>query len=115
MSEFDLILSGGRVLSSVFDGVADRALKDGRIQALGKVSGAAAHEIDCRGKIAARGGVDVNSHFEQMSGMDLMNADTFESATLPIAMTRPGSCRRGMAQPSRRWRTGCRSWKFECR
>ena len=86
MSEFDLILRGGRVLSSVFDGVADVAVKDGHVRVVGKVSGAATQEIDCRGKIVAPGGVDAHCHIEQMSGMGLMNADTFETATRSAAM-----------------------------
>ena len=86
MSEFDLILRGGRVLSSVFDGVADVAVKDGRVQALGDINGTAKREIDCGGKVVTPGGVDAHCHIEQMSGMGLMNADTFETATRSAAM-----------------------------
>ena len=49
MSEFDLILRGGRVLSSVFDGVADVAVKDGRVQAIGDINGAEKIELQAKG------------------------------------------------------------------
>ena len=86
MSKFDLILRGGRVLTSDSDGKADIAVRGGRIAAVGDFAGEATREIDCTGRIVSPGGVDVHSHIEQMSGMGLMNADTFETATRSAAM-----------------------------
>ncbi|MBT8416585.1 MAG: dihydropyrimidinase [Silicimonas sp.] len=81
MAEFDLILRGARVLTSTTDSTADIAVKDGRIAAVGDVAGKATTEMECTDKVVSPGGVDVHCHIEQMSGMGLMNADTFETAT----------------------------------
>lgn len=80
----DLVIRGGRIVtpSGVIDG--DVAINDGRIVSVGKpVSGA--REIEARGKWVMPGGVDVHAHIEQMSGMGVMNADTFETATRSAA------------------------------
>ncbi|MDH4390153.1 MAG: amidohydrolase family protein [Aquabacterium sp.] len=66
MPDFDLILRGG----TVHDGlgsparVADVAVKDGRIAAIGKVAGTAAEEIDARGLLVTPGFVDVHTHYD---------------------------------------------------
>jgi dihydropyrimidinase len=86
MADLDLILRGARVLTSKTDAVADVGVRDGRIASIGRVSGDARREIDCTGSIVTPGGVDVHAHIEQMSGMGLMNADTFETATRSAAM-----------------------------
>lgn len=86
MAEYDLILRGGRVLTSHSDSLADVGVQDGRIVAVGSVDGNGAREVNCEGRVVTPGGVDVHAHIEQMSGMGLMNADTFESATRSAAM-----------------------------
>ena len=86
MAEFDLILRGGRVLTSDSDSICDVGIRDGKVAELGRLDGAAAQEVDCAGKVVTPGGVDVHCHIEQMSGMGLMNADTFESATRSAAL-----------------------------
>ena len=86
MASHDLILRGGRVLTSASDGVADVGIRNGRIAAVGDIREAADREVDCSGKVVTPGGVDVHAHIEQMSGMGLMNADTFETATRSAAM-----------------------------
>ena len=86
MTDFDLILRNGHVLTSTSDDFGDVAVKDGAIAGLGQIRGTAAREIDCTGKVVTPGGVDVHAHIEQMSGMGLMNADTFETATRSAAM-----------------------------
>jgi N-acyl-D-amino-acid deacylase len=66
MADFDLILRGG----TVHDGlgsparVADVAVKDGRIAAIGTVTGTAAEEIDARGLLVTPGFVDVHTHYD---------------------------------------------------
>ena len=66
MADFDLILRGG----TVHDGlgsparVADVAVKDGRIAAIGSVAGTAAEEIDARGLLVTPGFVDVHTHYD---------------------------------------------------
>jgi dihydropyrimidinase len=70
------------------DGVieGDVAVNDDVIVAIGKVDGHARDEIDVQGRPVLPGGVDVHCHIEQMSGMGLMNADTFETATRSAAL-----------------------------
>ena len=86
MAEFDLILSGGRVLSSQADRVCDVGLKDGRIAALGDLRAATGPRRDVSGRVLTPGGVDVHCHIEQISGMGQMNADTFETGTRSALM-----------------------------
>jgi len=66
MSDFDLIVRNGLV----FDGSggepfeADVAVRDGRIAAIGGISGRGAEEIDAKGKIVTPGFVDVHTHYD---------------------------------------------------
>lgn len=80
MDSFDLIVKGGRVVTAAGLRDCDIGVRDGRIAALGALSGGRS-EIDARGRLVAPGGVDVHAHIEQRSGMGLMNADSFETAT----------------------------------
>lgn len=86
MADYDLIIRNGRIVgpSGVVEG--DLAAKDGRIAAIGSLGGAARREIDAGGKWVMPGGVDPHAHIEQMSGMGLMSADTFETAHRSAAM-----------------------------
>ncbi|MBT8412417.1 MAG: amidohydrolase family protein, partial [Octadecabacter sp.] len=81
----DLVIRGGSIVtpSGVISG--DLAIKNGKIASVG-AEASGAHEIDARGKWVMPGGVDVHAHIEQMSGMGVMNADTFETATRSAAM-----------------------------
>ncbi len=69
MADFDLIIRGG----TVHDGqggaprVADIAVKDGLIAAIGTVVGSAPEELDARGLIVTPGFVDVHTHFDGQS------------------------------------------------
>ena len=45
-----------------------------------------AEVVEAKGLLVTPGGVDPHCHIEQMSGMGLMNADTFETATRSAAM-----------------------------
>jgi dihydropyrimidinase len=83
--EYDLVIKGGQVATADAVFTADIAVSDGRIAALG--TGLSATEtLDATGLIVTPGGVDPHCHIEQMSGMGLMNADTFETATRSAAM-----------------------------
>ncbi|MGJ8622477.1 MAG: dihydropyrimidinase [Yoonia sp.] len=78
---FDLVISGGEIVTS--DGVVsgDLAVRDGAIIDIGTNLGPALKTIDALGKWVMPGGIDPHAHIEQMSGMGVMNADTFETAT----------------------------------
>ncbi|MGP1357833.1 dihydropyrimidinase [Roseicyclus sp.] len=81
----DLVIKGGCVVTPGCVAAMDIAVSEGRIAALG--TGIAGREtIDAGGLIVTPGGVDPHCHNEQMSGMGLMNADTFETATRSAAM-----------------------------
>ena len=82
----DLILRNGRIVTPQGVVRGDLAVRGGEITAIGAVPQQAGREIDAQGKWVLPGGVDPHAHIEQMSGMGLMNADTFETATLSAAM-----------------------------
>src|ERR1700688_1786636 len=82
---YDLLIRGGRVatVSDVFE--ADGAISGETIVAIGRGLPGGRREIDARGKLVLPGGVDSHAHIEQLSAAGIMNADTFESATVPAA------------------------------
>src|SRR5215203_2729609 len=82
---YDLLIRGGRVTtaSDVFE--ADVAISGETIAAIGRGLPGARREIDARGKLVLPGGVDSHAHIEQLSAAGIMNADTFESATVSAA------------------------------
>ncbi len=83
---FDSLIRGGTVVTPAGVTATDVAIRDGRIAALGRDLGPARDEIDATGRLVLPGGVDPHAHVEQLSGMGLMNADTFETATRSAAM-----------------------------
>lgn len=82
----DLVLRNGRFVTPEGVVEGDLAVAGGRIVSVGAPVGAARVEIDAAGRLVMPGGVDAHAHIEQMSGMGLWNADTFESATRSAAM-----------------------------
>lgn len=82
---YDLVIRGGRVAtaSDVFD--ADVGILGETIAAIGRGLPQGKREIDAHGKLVLPGGVDSHSHIEQLSAAGIMNADTFESATVSAA------------------------------
>lgn len=66
MADHDLIIRGG----SVHDGLgspartADVAIKDGRVVAIGDVTGTATETLDARGLLVTPGFVDVHTHYD---------------------------------------------------
>lgn len=85
MADFDLVIRGGTVATSSASFAADVAISGEEIVAIGRGLGQGKREIDARGKYVAPGGVDAHAHIEQLSGMGVMGADTFESATTAAA------------------------------
>ena len=82
---YDIVIRGGTVAtaSDTFD--ADVAIAGEIIVALGRGLGAGRRELDARGKLVLPGGVDSHCHIEQLSAAGIMNADTWESATVSAA------------------------------
>src|ERR1700722_16819492 len=82
---YDLVIRGGRVatVSDVFE--ADVAVSGETIVAIGRGLPGGRREIDPGGKLVLPGGVDSHAHIEQLSAAGIMNADTFESATVSAA------------------------------
>lgn len=79
------LITGGRVVLPGLVAKADIAIAGGRITAIGHgLTGTPM--LSAKGLIVTPGGVDPHCHIEQMSGMGLMNADTFETATRSAAM-----------------------------
>lgn len=82
----DLVIDGGRIVTPA--GIVEGALgiAGGRIASVGAEAPGAARRIAADGLWVLPGGVDPHCHIEQMSGMGLWNADTFETATRSAAM-----------------------------
>jgi len=85
MTEVDLVVRTGRVVTPQGVVSGDIAVSGGKIVSVGKPA-SAKQVIDARGHWVMPGGVDVHAHIEQLSGMGVMNADTFETATRSAAM-----------------------------
>ncbi len=82
---YDLVIRGGTVATASATSEADIAISGETIAAIGRGLPDGAAEIDARGKLVLPGGVDSHAHIEQISSAGLLNADTFESATVSAA------------------------------
>ena len=83
---FDLVIRHGKIVTPQGIVTGDIGVRGSEIAAIGAGLGPAKTEIDATGKYVMPGGVDPHAQIEQMSGMGLMNADTFETATRSAAM-----------------------------
>lgn len=81
----DLVIRNGRVVTQGRVEMADVGVRDGRIERIAPALGAAAREIDAAGHWVLPGGIDSHCHVEQRSGMGMMCADDFYSATVAAA------------------------------
>lgn len=89
---FDLLLKGGRIVDGTGNPwfIADLAIKDGRIAALGKLDAqVAARVIDASGLIVAPGFIDVHTHIES-SIANLPQAENFLRLGVTSVVT--GNC-----------------------
>jgi dihydropyrimidinase len=82
----DILIHDGQLVTPEGIVEGDLAISGGKIVSVGDPVGAAGTRISAKGKLVMPGGVDAHAHIEQMSGMGLWNADTFESATRSAAM-----------------------------
>jgi dihydropyrimidinase len=87
MSEpsYDIVIRGGTVATASDTFGADVGIVGETIAALGRDLAPGRREIDARGKLVLPGGVDSHCHIEQLSAAGIMNADTWESATVSAA------------------------------
>ena len=85
MEEFDLVVRDGWVATAgeVFE--ADIGVKDGVIAAIAKGLPRGARDISASARWVLPGGIDSHCHVEQLSGMGIMCADDFYSATVSAA------------------------------
>lgn len=70
---YDLIIRHGRVVDGSGNPAffADVAVKDGKIAAIGRITGAAKDELDAKGLIVAPGFIDVHTHADEVAELPL--------------------------------------------
>src|SRR4051794_36730029 len=85
MSEFDLIIRGGTVVTAADTVKADIGIRGGRITALAETLSGGARDIDASGLLVLPGGIDSHVHIAQASGPGIVMADDFASATAAAA------------------------------
>lgn len=83
---FDLVIRGGQIVTPQGVMLGDIGLRGEQVADIADTLGPAKTDIDARGKYVMPGGIDPHAHIEQMSGMGVMNADTFETATRSAAI-----------------------------
>jgi dihydropyrimidinase len=77
---YDLVIKGGSVVTAADSFVADIAIANGRIAAVGEINAGGAKTIEARGCLAVPGGIDVHTHFD-MPFMGATTADDFTSGS----------------------------------
>ena len=82
---FSTVIRGGSAVLPTGVARVDIGIRGETIAAIGERLGPGEREIDATGRIVAPGGVDPHAHIEQVSGGGLLNADSFESATVSAA------------------------------
>jgi dihydropyrimidinase len=85
MSEFDLVIRNGTVVTAADTVTCDIGIKDGIVAALGRSLVTGEREIDAGGKLVLPGGIDSHCHIEQRSSAGVVCADDFYSATVAAA------------------------------
>ncbi|MFY0615163.1 MAG: dihydropyrimidinase [Hyphomicrobiaceae bacterium] len=84
MSKYDLVISGGTLVTAADTFKCDLGVSDGKIAGLG-MNLAGQETIDASDRLVLPGGIDSHVHVAQPSGPDIMMADDFASATLSAA------------------------------
>ena len=86
MSEYDVVITGGTVADSAGSAVADLAIRDGRIAAVGRAGSLfdADRRIEAKGMVVVPGGVDPHVHTATTFG-EFSTLDTFAISTSAAA------------------------------
>ena len=85
MSDFDLVIRNGTVVTAADTTACDIGIKDGLVVMIGKNLGPGAREIDAKDRLLLPGGIDSHCHIEQRSSAVVVCADDFYSATVSAA------------------------------
>lgn len=95
-TDFDLIIRNGKVIDGTGAPAftADVAIKDGKIAAVGKISGRVAEEIDASGKLVTPGFVDIHTHYDGQAVWDRSLAPGSWHGVTTVVM---GNCGVGFA------------------
>jgi dihydropyrimidinase len=84
MSEFDLVIRGGTIVTGSDQFAADVGVKDGQVVALGRLHGSSDRVVDAGGMLVMPGGVDNHVHVDQPApGVEM--CDDFDSGTASAA------------------------------
>ena len=107
MAQFDTLIRGGRIVdgSGAPTFVADVAIKDGVIAAIGKAPGSATRVIDAEGLFVTPGWVDIHTHYDGQVSWDPELAQSLRHGVTTAVM---GNCGVGFApvesaRDQRRW------------
>jgi len=85
MSDYDLVIRNGTVVTAADTTACDIGIKSGIVATLGRNVGSGAREIDATGRLVLPGGIDSHCHIEQRSSAGVVCADDFYSATVAAA------------------------------
>ena len=80
--DYDLVINNGRVMDpeTLFDGIANVGIKDGRIVAISQDALTGAETVDATGHIVAPGFIDTHFHFQMPVGYSLGLRDGLTSS-----------------------------------
>jgi N-acyl-D-aspartate/D-glutamate deacylase len=93
---YDLVIRGGRLVDGTGAPAleADVAVKDGRIAAVGRISGAGREEIEAAGRLVTPGFVDIHTHYDGQATWDeRMQPSSWHGVTTVVM----GNCGVGFA------------------
>jgi dihydropyrimidinase len=85
MTDYDLVIRGGTVVTAADTVRCDVGIRDGRVVALGEALERGAEELDASRRLVLPGGIDSHCHLDQPSSMGATTADDFRSGSISAA------------------------------